>query len=372
VSASISEDYQKSQRGIGFALNKHSAGSLIIQTYALGVTKQSKANFGDANLKTLEERINRTLSDAKAASNDYLNNVQPKAISLIVNVGSYFTLEDVFAELLNNSNSLDPQKISKLITRLSTDVEMFAKSASVLATDLNRIRGKFSDNSGEFGTYAAELHSKVDGDKGLLKSLEGELKIVENDISGQILGAVGSGLTIASGVALIIIGSCTTIFTGGLSTVAVIGGSALLMGGVAGAVASGTSLAASYDQKRTILEKKVRITNEVKLAELFASGMSSLTEQAEKAAEETQNLANSWNILKSKLDTVKTRLEGGGKNVMDDTRELYLHAVEKERKKVMTQVDIIQGKFSVGANIKTIEDTGKSTGKLIREAVQAA
>ncbi len=351
----------------GDAAKEHASNAVIVQSYALSAMSQPNVDFSDfKKLLPLQTKINNGLGAAKDSAHLYLNTVLPLAISTISDIELYFQLHDALADSLAPGTSVQ-QAISLLKVVQDQAVE-YQGQAKAVASRLQTLRDGFTASSSAFNGYSQELATIVDGDHGVLKSLDDQLDSIDGKIGGAITGVVLSGLAIAGGVLMVGVGALAEPVTGGLSTALVVGGVAVAAAGVGGEVASSLTLAKLLDLKSNLVREKAKLKAETTLAAGLRSGLGNLATAASGAATATQGMVNAWSLLGDDLGGLAKDVQKG-QTTVDALRLLFTHAAENAVKTTQQDIVIIKTQLT-GA--RTSVDTKTKPGDLIRAHVRAA
>ena len=73
-------------------------------------------------------------------------------------------------------------------------------TAEATAQSMTGLYNNLTHDAGEFAQVVTNLNAAVEGDNGVLNSIEEQLKDIEGQIGGTVLGIVVSGLAIVGGV----------------------------------------------------------------------------------------------------------------------------------------------------------------------------
>lgn len=338
----------------------HGAQALVVQGYALSALQQPHVDFaGFDRLKDLETSINGGIDRAKYHSNRYLDVVLPEMIKQIGNIDAYFNLQDAIPKALDTSS--DAKTAIRFMKIAQERSQQYQSDASGLVKQLQSLRGDFSDDAGNFKTWTTNLNAVVNGDNGVLDSINKQLGSIDGKIAGAITGTVVSGLAIAGGAMLIAVGGIADFVTAGTTTPLVVAGVAVVAAGVGGEVASAVTLAKLIDLKGDLLSKKAKLKAEVSLASGIATGFDSLAQQAAGAATATQAMANAWSGLDDHLGNLITSLESG-QTTADDVRLLFQTAAQGDVRDIRRDVGTIRGQL---AGAETVIDPKTPVAKLV-------
>jgi hypothetical protein len=350
-------------------LGRETAGqgtlTALVQAHSLGIMQQPKPDFsriGNKDIRAYEGTVARVLNDAAEHANTYLSVVQPKAIEILGKVENYFHTLGVFTEFIKQSDN--PHDMVDLLRALREKAGGFMDESRGFANSMNATVSDFSGDKGEFDATAAKLHQLVDGQNGALEEVRIRLEGVNARIHAATIGAAVSGGAILAGAGLIIVGCCTSIFTGGLSLGVAIGGGVLIAGGIAGGIGSGIALANLFDEKRGILAEQAQLEGGVTLLTACGAGLSDLGKQAGGVASAAQNAINGWTFLRGSLNSAADNIERAGKASSSFARSAYLKSVERSLPRIIEQLGDTRRALVGGLTTVTRPDT--HTGDLIR------
>jgi len=349
---------------IDLAVQQHATEAVVVQGFALSALEQPHVDFrGFAKLTPYQDNINQGVDRAKDSANFYLNICLPKAITTIANIDAYFQLQNALPQVLAPNTS--PQDAMSMLKAMQDQVTDYRGQAGNVTKDLQGLRGRLSTNAADLAGYVTQLNAAVDGDKGVLKSVNDELGSIDGKIGGCIAGIVLGGLAIIGGALMIAVGAIGEFFTGGASTALIVGGVGVLAAGVGVEVGASVTLAKLFDLKGELLSKKANLQAETKLATGISSGLHLLAGSAVNAAEASQRMANAWNLLGEDLGSLITDLQKG-QTTVDALRRLFATAAEGAVKTVQNDVVTIKGQLS---GVKTVVKAGKKIGDVINSEV---
>lgn len=357
-SATQDEDYGQTR----IALKRQSSAAMLVQAHCMGVERQPAVDFGDQErLKPLQNEINSGLVKAKQSTTYYLNDLQPRIITTVANIEAYFGLHNTLAQMLLPTTS--STAAIAMLREMESNVEVYRRQASIIQTDLSKMRTGFSDDKAFFDRCTIDLNALVNGDQGVLVSINGELSGIDGKIAGVATGIALGGLAAIGGIVLILVGAVGTVFTGGAATALCVGGSALLIGGVAGAVGSAIALAGLLTLKGELVTRRDRLNAEVAVATGIASGFGALGISAGQAQEGAQLMANAWGFMGSHLETLRDQLKRGQ---IDSPmlRELLIRASQGGVGRVLDDAETIKRQMTTP---QATIDTKKRTADLITE-----
>ncbi|QUM86270.1 HBL/NHE enterotoxin family protein [Moritella sp. 28] len=344
-----------------------SAQSLIIQTYANSVNEQPSVDFsGNQNLALYEKQINDGLATAQGHAANYLNNIQPNIIKNIANIDNYYTLHNAVPTILPEGST--EEQWVELLTVLKVKAAEYQKDANGVKTSLEGLTKDLSHDSQSFSKTVGNLNTAVNGDNGVLASDQKQLDNIQGKIDGAIAGIAVSGLTIAGGVFMIVVGGVADFVTAGTTTPLVVGGIGMVTGGIGGEVAAAITLKNLNDEKARLLREESMLEAEVKLASGISSSYQSLVNQVNNAVTAATQMKNAWGSLASDLGSMISDLQLGIIST-GIVREMMLTATNGIIKIVLKDIDTIKGQMA-GVTI-IVAKPGQTVGEAIVEAAEA-
>lgn len=341
-----------------------SSQALQIQNYATSVKEQPKVDFsGFKKLSRYQDDINAGLDTAQGHADSYLFQIQPEIIKNIGNIANYYSLHQSVATTLQKGTTKDDW-IDALSALRDTSAGYQNDAKNVLVSLQNLHNGLTSD-AAAFSRVVYELNTAVAGDDGVLKSLDVELGSIQGKIDGAIAGAVVSGLAVGGGIFITAVGAVTDFVTAGTSTPLVVAGVALVLVGVGGETASAIALMNLNDEKATIINNKVHLNAEVKLAQGMSSGYKSLGDQVKAAVNASSQMENAWSFLGDDLGNLIKDLNKGAQST-ETLRTIFLSAANQEVSSVTRDIQTIKTQM---AGVRSIV---ASPGQTVGEAIVAA
>lgn len=340
---------------------QQSSQSMLLQTYCNSVISQPAINLSqEPNLQQYNTEINDGLTTAKGHANDYLNNVQPLIITNVASISNYYTMLKAIPTVLP-VGSTEAQWIQTLNT-IKDQSTQYQSDASSVILKLQGLNSNLGIDSASFSKIVSDLNSAVNGDNGVLASINGELGTIQGKIDGAIAGIALSGLAILGGIFITAVGAIADFVTAGTSTPLVVGGIALIIAGVGGEVASAVTLKSLNDEKSDLLLRKSSLTAEVNLAMGTSNAYTSLNNQAMAAMQAATQMKNAWGFLSSDLGSLISDLENGITST-DQARTLFLTASNGIVQSVLTDTDIIKSQMAGATN--SVAPTGQKIGDYI-------
>ena len=358
TTATQDEDYGQTR----IALKGQSSAAMLVQTHCMAVERQLFLDFGNQErLKPLQDDMNKGLVKAKQNAVLYLDDLQPRIITTVTNIEAYFELHNVLSQVLLPTTTT--AEAIDMLREMESSVEVYRRQASLIQTDLSKLRTGFSDDKAFFDRCTIDLNALVNGDKGVLESINSELSGINGKIAGAATGIALGGLAAIGGVVMILLGAVGTVFTGGAATALCVGGGALLIGGVAGAVGSSIALAGLLNLKGDLITRRERLNAEVAVATGIASGFGELGVSAGQAQEGAQLMANAWGFMGSHLETLRDQLKRGQ---IDSPmlRQLLVRASQGGVRLILDDVNTIKQQMTTP---RATIDTQKRIGDLIIE-----
>ncbi|WP_405638385.1 alpha-helical pore-forming toxin family protein [Streptomyces sp. NBC_01178] len=356
------------QEKIGGEVAAQGSLTALVQTHALSIMQQPKPDFSridNEKVRSFQGTVQGALNKAADNAGKYLWTVQPESIALLAKVENYFVTLGAFSETLKDEE--DPDAMVQMLRFLREQAGEFTDETRRVASGTDRMVTAFSDDKRGFTECAVEINTLVSGENGILEDLRRDLENVNEKITAASVGAVVSGSAILTGAAFIVIGCCTSIFTGGLSLGVAIGGGVLILGGLAGGIGSGIALANLYDEKKELLAKQERLESGVKLLTACSAGLADLGAQAGGVATALQNTANSWTILRESLNSAADNIEKAGRAQSDFVRKSFLRTIERSLPRNLEQ---LRNTRNALIGMKTVSQPNTHTGDLIRFELQ--
>ncbi len=322
----------------------------IVQGYCQAIIQQPEINLGEfEKLKEVQQQINLGMTTATDNANYYLGTVQPQIITNIANIENYFTLNRQVSNILPPSAT--KEEWINILKVLEEEAQIHYLSAKDTSDLLTKYYGKLGADVASFNTVNNRLNSLLDGNEGVLASLEADLDDLDSKIAGTIAAAVLSGLTVAGGIILAIVGAVGAPFTGGASGKLVALGVVVTGVGIGGAVGSGIALANLYDQKSNLLHKQEQLKGEVQALTGVLDAYRGLGNQASGALTATLEMRNAWEFLGNNINSLIRNLEKGQTD-KEAVRKLFVGAADGSINTIMHDVNIIKAQMT-GVETKT-------------------
>lgn len=326
---------------INSANKAQTSQGLIIQTYCQSVKSQPNVNFGGfTNLERFQTDINTGLGRAQAHADTYLNVIQPNIITNITNISNYYAMHNAVPNVLP-SEATEEQWI-ELLSELQRMAATYQGTAQATVTSINGLYNNLTQDAASFAQTVTNLNAAVDGDHGVLASIDEQLTSIQSQIDGTIAGIVVSGLAIVGGVFLTAIGGIASFVTAGTSTPLVALGVGITLGGIGGTVAASLALKGLYSAKAGLLTSQANLRSEVKLAQGISTAFSTLSSQVGSAINSARQMSTAWDLLGNDLRTLSDNLKNGIQNA-DYVRTMFLTAANSQlQNQVVTDIATIK------------------------------
>jgi len=327
--------------------NKNTATTgLMMQTYALSVVEQEDLNIasvrGLEKLEPINNKINKALATARSHAGDYLHRVEPLILNNITDVEHHYTVQDTI------SSVLPPGTKKEIWLQTIAELSVIAKEswnkASTTIRELQNLKASIDNDYQTLSNLTSELNNVVEGDSGVLATLQANLDSVTKQINGDIAGVVFSSLGIVGGSVMTVIGAVATLETGTGPSM-VVGGVSMIAAGLAGDAAAGSDLHSSLVEKGTIISQQTVLTNEVKLAASMENGFSGIVDVLEMAVSAATEMKVSWETMMSDLEELSSNLQDGLLSP-DAVRSVFLEASKNEVEGILEDIKIIKEQMS--------------------------
>jgi hypothetical protein len=336
---------------------------LQLQAYCQSVLEQPKVSFaGFDNLAAYEAQINAGLAAAQTRADNYLNKIRPAVIENVTNISNYFALHSAVADTLPEGSSKKDWLDS--LGAVKDTADEYRQHAADIVTMLSTLNGGLTTDVASFNQTVNELNTTVNGDNGVLASLDSEIDDIQSKIGGAIAGVVLSGLAIVGGSIMILVGALAEPFTAGASTALVVGGAAILIAGIGGEVGAGVALGGLLDQKGKLISRKSTLNAEVQFALGMKTGFADLRDQAGVAVQAATAMQNAWEFLGGDLGNLSNDLNKGIIGT-DAVRKLWLATANKAIKTVGDDVSTI--KYQMAGTSLTTPPAGTTIGTYVAQ-----
>lgn len=349
------------------SLKETTSQGLILQTYCNSVLAQQSVNFGSyAKLKKYEVEINDSLIVAKSNANHYLKDIQKNILTNITNLWNYYEL-NASVPIVCPEEATEQQWLD-ILKGMQEQTEVYKAECDNTSNMLIDLEEKLGIDAGKFSKTVLNLNSTVDGDQGVLTSLQKDISKIDGKISGCIAGTVLGGLAVAGGVFMTAVGGIADFITAGTCTPLVIGGVAVITAGVATEIGSSIALANFYKEKSSLLTSQASLTKEVQFASGIKGAYDNLYSTATEAMKASMGMSNAWRLLGGDLQSMAENLKSGRTNTAI-MRKMFLTAANNMIPIVKGDLTIIKGQMT-GVNVQTVN--GMPLADFILKQVHAA
>ncbi|CAL2087874.1 conserved hypothetical protein [Tenacibaculum sp. 190524A05c] len=332
---------------------------LTLQGYCNSVLRQPSVDFSNfTNLSDIQGQINSGLDKAKSHADTYLNGIQNNIISNVSNISNFYNLYSAVPVVLP-PDATEEQWLS-ILDAMKSQTDTYIAASDGVVNDLGLLNTNLGTDAAFFNKTVSDLNALVNGNEGVLASINSDLKKIDKQIAGTIAGTAISALAIVGGSLLFVYGAAVP----GSSLIGV----GVVAAGVAGTVASSLALKSLYDTKEELLLRQSTLTNEVNLVTGIDSNFSQLGVQAGEAMQATSEMRNAWIALNSDLDNLSSNLQNGIINT-HTIRELFLTAANETIPFIQQDVDIIKQQM---AGVGTTSSDDMSVGEYVAHVAQEA
>lgn len=337
-----------------------SAG-LVVQNYCTGIQQQPILYLPD-DVQAKMPDVNGYIKISQSNATKYLNEVQPQILSVITDIDGFSVMFPTFSQKINgyleawSTGSQDnKQKALDAIDALKKVIQGKSDSVKVVCTGIGNVETLFNTDVAHFREVSQACADHITGDKGELKELEKQLSSIDGKIAAASVGVGVSGLAIAGGVFMIVVGSVASFVTAGTSTPLVVAGSVLTGAGVAGLVASSVSLAKLIENKGDLLREQAKLESYVSALEGCKSNVDLLFSGAQETAGKLSNMKAAWDLLGADL----TQIEGTLKDAQSysDVQfmvQTYFDTAIKQWNSVNSDIKVIKDQMT-GVQVKKVE-----------------
>jgi len=340
---------------MNLSMSGQAAQALQIQNYCNSVKQQVPVDFRQfPNLKENQTQINNGLDLAKGHADRYLNQIQPQIITNISNISNYFSLQNAIPSVLPpGSTKAQWLKQLSVLKEQALEYQKTSADTRLIIVSLNE---DLLTDSRNFQTVVVNLNTKVQGNNGVLAELNNEIDKINSAINGAIAGIVLGGLLVVGGAFVTAVGAVANFVTAGTSSIAVIGGVAIMVAGAAGITAGSIVLHNSLNARQELYQKRTNLNSEVLLATQIGNGYKGLQVQAANAVTAATQMSNAWDALTSDLGSLISNLDKGITSG-DDIRQLWLTAANSTVKTVLTDVNTIKAQMAGVSSLPVPKDT---------------
>jgi non-hemolytic enterotoxin B/C len=347
-------------------LNEGSYAALV-QSYSLSILAQPPVDLEKfPALKVHQESVNNGLAHAKTHATTYLNEILPTMIITVTDLDAYFNLQNALPNALRPG--MPAAAAVRLLNGVQGQVVGYKTRSDRLAGQLRQLAQNITSNQQSFATFVTGMNTAIKGDNGVLQSITNELNGYDKQIGGLSAGIALGGLAAIGGVLVIIAGAVGTPFTAGGSTPIIAGGVALLALGAGAVAGSAIGLAAVLRQKADVLQRQAQLNWPVRVASSMSSAFQSFATHVGQAANASQMMANTWDLLSGDLGNLKNSVEAGQTDV-DELRELFVEAAQGNVASIRQDIQTIRGQL---VGVKRIEDPNKAVYDIVMEQMVKA
>lgn len=337
-----------------------------MQAYCNGVLEQPTVSFrGFTNLATYESQVNAGLSAAKDRANYFIDTITPTILTNAVEIGNYLDIHGAVPVALP-AGSTKAEWLSALAS-VREEADAKAERASQVVRSLSTFHSGLTTDVAAFTRTVTELNAVVNGDNGVLDSLNQQIEELQGKIGGTIAGIVVSGLAVVGGGLMILVGGFAEAVTGGAATALVVGGVAVLAAGAGGALGAGLALAGLLDAKGDLVTRGSQLREEVQLALGMKTAFADLREHASVAVQSATAMQNAWEFLGGQLGEVASDLDKGIVG-SDAIRGLWLTTANSAFKRAVTDTETIRQQMT-GITVETAPE-GTTIGDHVRAVAQ--
>lgn len=329
---------------IGDATRDQLSKGMVLQNYCNSVLQQPSVDFSsDPDLAQIQEKINNGLAAAKDHATSYLSTISPNILNALSALNNYFTLYSSVPATLPEGSTVD-QWISSLsaVKKVSEDnlrdCNIILNSLQILDTDLR-------NDSASFSQIVQTLNSLVNGDNGELENISSQLKSLDSQIAGSIVGTVFGGLGIAGGVFMIVVGSVADFVTAGTNPELVIGGVATVVAGVGAEAGTIVTLVSLYKQKADLLTQQSKLRAEVNLVTGIDSAYGQLSNQVTAAVTAADYMQSAWKLLSEDLDSMIQDLQFGILST-DTVRTMFLQEANTDIQRLLEDITVVKAQMA--------------------------
>lgn len=329
---------------IGEATRDQLSKGMVLQNYCNSVLQQPSVDFSsDPDLGEIQEKINNGLTVAKEHATNYLSTISPNILNALSALNNYFTLYSSVPTTLPQGSTVD-QWISSLsaVKKVSEDnlrdCNIILNSLQLLDTDLR-------NDSASFSQIVQTLNSLVNGDNGELENISSQLKSLDSQIAGSIVGTVFGGLGIAGGVFMIVVGSVADFVTAGTNPELVIGGVATVVAGVGAEAGTIVTLVSLYKQKADLLTQQSELRAEVNLVTGIDSAYAQLSTQVTAAVTAADYMLSAWKLLSEDLDSMIQDLQFGILSA-DTVRTMFLQETNTDIQRLLEDITVVKAQMA--------------------------
>lgn len=326
---------------------------LVLQGYCNSILQQTELDFsGFTNLSEIQTDLNTGIRSAKSNADTYLNGIQNNIIGNISNISNFYNLYSAVPVVMP-PDATEEQWLNILNT-MKAQTDTFIDSSNLIVVDLGNLNTNLGNDIAFFSKSISDLNAIVNGNEGILASLEKDLDQIDTQIRGMIAGTVLSSLAIAGGVFMIGVGAVGGFVTAGTSYTLIAGGVAVVAGGIGGTVGFAKGLQAAYAAKAALLQEKSSLTNEVNMATGINGAFSQFKNLGIDAMNATTQMKNAWVTINGDLNVLSQNLQNGIIST-DFLREFFLTAANETIPVIQQDISIIKQQMT-GVEVSSAGD----------------
>ncbi len=296
---------------ISAAVTDTASHGLVVQSYCNQITQQPDIHLPDDIAKEMPP-VNTYLKTARTNATFYLNDLQPKILSSIVDVSGYSSQFMVFfdviqkkLELWEGGDASAKASALELLKLLHHDLGEKKNALIIVRNDIGAFQtGKLNRDVANFADCRTQADIIITGDKGMIETYNKQIKDINNKIAGAAAGVGVSALGIVGGVLMILGGSVASFITAGTSTTVALCGVGLYLASIGGLTGSSIALHKLLQEKRNILYEKKALEDNYKIITDLDSTFAVFKTSAENASKSLQSMHDAWTILEAELQNV--------------------------------------------------------------------
>jgi len=198
---------------MGEATKNTASAGLVVQTACVEIQRQPLL-YLPADLQKNMPDVNGYIETARKNAGRYLDTVQPRIIAVITDVSGFSVIFPKLAKDINgylkawSVGSMDNKKRAlDAIEALKQVVHQKGDAVNAVVVDIGDMMNRFNGDVAHFQEVNQACEAQLTGDKGALRDLEEQLSSIDGKIAGASVGVGVSGLAIAGGVFMILVGS---------------------------------------------------------------------------------------------------------------------------------------------------------------------
>lgn len=330
-------------RKIAAGAKQQTSQGLILQAYCNSVLEQPSLDFsGSKTLATYQSDINNCLMTAQTQAKAY-GKTQNNIIGTLAQIENYYNLHNAVPAALPPGST--KSEWLQTLNALKDQAAGFKGTSSGIVTDLTTFGDNIAANVGMITGLVTDMNGVVNGDHGVLHSLEGEISGLQHRIDGCIAGCVLSALAIVGGSFMIAVGAIADFVTAGTSTPLIVGGAVVLAAGIGGEASSSALLSTYYGDEQTLYKREANLKAEVKLASGISTSLGNVKTLGVAAVTAATQMENAWASVADDLGELISDVTSG-KTDTGVVRKLFLTAGSAEIKMLLSDVQIIKNQMA--------------------------